>query len=389
MSKDTAFTKSNKLATKEMSLQKKEVVAKNSKKKFNYTVFIARCQPPHLSHVEIINRALKMSDKIIILLGSANKARDIKNPFTWREREEMVRDCFSPNDQTKILVKGISDTYNDQTWVRTIQETVENVIRGDRMSTYKQDPSTLDNVVFDPKIGLIGHEKDDTSYYLKLFPQWKMIEVENIDDLNSTDIRTMMFELQQLDRNLIPEGVVDYIEAFMHSEEFIKLIEEYRFLQLYRSHFAVLKYPPVFVTTDAVVTCGGHVLLVKRRSSPGKGTWACVGGFIGQNELIEDSMIRELKEETKIKVPIPVLKGNIKHIQVFDNPNRSLRGRTITHAYLINLPPQPDGKLPQVKGSSDAAKAQWVPLTVVEKMQDQMFEDHYTLVNKMLDHIGT
>jgi len=120
--------------------------------------------------------------------------------------------------------------------------------------------------------------------------------------------------------------------------------------------------------------------------STGKGTWATPGGFIKSNERLEDSMLRELREETKLKVPVPVLRGNIKAREVFDSPNRSLRGRTITHAFLIELPP---GPLPKVKGSDDAEKARWVPLSVFEKMQDQMFEDHYTLVNKMLDHIGT
>ncbi len=61
---------------------------------------------------------------------------------------------------------------------------------------------------------------------------------------------------------------------------------------------------------------------------------------------------------------------------VFDDPNRSSRGRTITNAYYIKL--NNDVKLPKVKGADDADKAKWIP---VEKLRrDEMFEDHYSVI---------
>ena len=105
------------------------------------------------------------------------------------------------------------------------------------------------------------------------------------------------------------------------------------------------------------------------------------GGFLNTNERIIDGTLRELKEETKIDCPLPVLRGSIKWQHVFDEPDRSLRGRTITHASLFELKP---GPLPKVKGSDDAEKAKWIPLTVVEKMEDQMFEDHYHIGQYMI-----
>jgi bifunctional NMN adenylyltransferase/nudix hydrolase len=107
--------------------------------------------------------------------------------------------------------------------------------------------------------------------------------------------------------------------------------------------------------------------------------WAIVGGFVNQDEKIEDAMIRELREETKIKVPEAVLKGCIQRVKVYDNPDRSLRGRTITHAYYIKLP---DGELSRVKGSDDALKARWVPLAEIKG--DNMFEDHYAVLTDIL-----
>ena len=86
-------------------------------------------------------------------------------------------------------------------------------------------------------------------------------------------------------------------------------------------------------------------------------------------------MIRELREETGIKVPAPVLRGSIQGNRVFDAIDRSARGRTITHAFKIVLP---DGELPKVKGSDDAEKARWVPIAEVDSAE--CFEDHYDIV---------
>jgi len=126
-----------------------------------------------------------------------------------------------------------------------------------------------------------------------------------------------------------------------------------------------------------VVIQSGHVLMIKRRSEPGKGLWALPGGFVNANtdKSVEDAAIRELREETGIKVPAPVLRGSIVRSRVFDAVDRSARGRTITHAFHIQLP---DGELPKVKGSDDAEKARWVP--IAEVRSDQCFEDHYEIL---------
>src|SRR6185312_1884152 len=114
-----------------------------------------------------------------------------------------------------------------------------------------------------------------------------------------------------------------------------------------------------------------------RKAAPGEGLWAIPGGFIGQTELIEDAMIRELREETKLKVPVPVLKGSIVDRKVFDATDRSLRGRTITHAFYIELAP---GDLSPVKGADDAKAARWIPFNEFVRMEKETFEDHHAIV---------
>jgi bifunctional NMN adenylyltransferase/nudix hydrolase len=121
--------------------------------------------------------------------------------------------------------------------------------------------------------------------------------------------------------------------------------------------------------------------MIKRKSEPGKGLWALPGGFLDANKdkSMVSCAIRELKEETGIKVPVPVLLGSIKSNKVFDAINRSARGRTITHAYYIQLP---DGELPKVKGQDDAEKASWIPIARLDS--SEVFEDHYEIIQTFI-----
>jgi len=152
-------------------------------------------------------------------------------------------------------------------------------------------------------------------------------------------------------------------------------------VETYKKQYASLPYPPIFSTADAVVVQSGHILLIKRRAEPGRGLWALPGGYVNANtdKTVLDAAIRELREETMIKVPAPVLRGSIKASRVFDAIDRSPRGRIITHAFYIQLP---DGELPKVKGSDDAEKAKWIPLS--EVTSDIMFEDHYQLIQELV-----
>ena len=331
-------------------------------KKYDYITFICRVEPPHKAHVAITTKALDLAEKVIIMIGSAYQPRTIKNPWTWREREEMIRACFPAEVQDRLAFFGVRDAVSNQEWAQDVQGYVSSVV------TEEEDAT----------VGLIGHKKDGTSFYLDMFPQWDFIEIDNIDDIHSTDIRIEMFENEHISDETIPKGILDYLNAFMLSESFGALKHEYDVWKANKAAWSPAPYEPIFVTVDTVVVQSGHVLLVRRRSAPGKGLWALPGGFLNPGELIVDGAIRELREETKLKVPAPVLKGSIVDQQVFDDPGRSLRGRTITHAFYIELPP---GGLHKVKGSDDADKAKWIPLGVFEKMRDQMFEDHPLIID--------
>lgn len=337
-------------------------------KKYDLLVFIGRYQPLHNAHLEIIKRATVMADHILVIAGSSGQPRTYKNPFTIRERETMIKSATSGLNITVSVAANTDTMYNDTAWAKRIQTIVADFV------------SSLQGTNIS-KIGIIGHKKDLTSDYLNMFPQWTLEEVELIEPLNATDVRDLYFRRDvnmNFIKNVVPRATFDFLNKFKDTPEYNKLIDEREFITNYKKQYASLPYPPIFVTTDALVLCSGHVLLVERKAMPGQGLLALPGGFLNINERIADGAIRELKEETKIKVPSPVLHGNVKRVKVFDHPDRSERGRTITHCFLIDLG---DGVLPKVKGSDDAKHAKWVPLGEIDS--NLMYEDHYQIIQDM------
>ncbi len=115
------------------------------------------------------------------------------------------------------------------------------------------------------------------------------------------------------------------------------------------------KYPRPALTADCVVITREEqpkILLIERGYEPFKGCWAFSGGFMNMDETTEECAIRELEEETGLKVT------DVHQIGAYSRVDRDPRGRTITVAYLAVID-QPV----EVKGQDDAAKAEWFPLS--------------------------
>jgi bifunctional NMN adenylyltransferase/nudix hydrolase len=180
----------------------------------------------------------------------------------------------------------------------------------------------------------------------------------------------------------IPPAAARFLRQFVASADYRRVTDEYAHVARYRHQWRAAPYAPTFVTADAVVVHSGHVLVVKRKGFPGRGLWAVPGGFVDQNEFVEDAMLRELAEETGIDVPPASLRSRIVARQVFDNPYRSSRGRTITHAFLIHLEP---GAQPRIAGADDAEAAEWMPLSRLDR--SRFFEDHYSIIRRLVSQL--
>lgn len=351
--------------------------------KIDFGVFIGRFQPLHIGHEHVIARTLEQVERLIVLVGSANVARDPRNPFTYAEREAMLRSAFRHEiAQERLIIAPIDDhLYSDTAWVTQVQRTVRALVL-----EYGNRHGFQNHGIADFRVALTGYGKDASSYYLKLFPEWDNLQVDSqYGTFSSSDVRQRYFQrIPEVPQAILSAGVADFLGEFMLGETFRALLEEAEFLAAYPGQWG--KGP--FVTADAVVVQSGHILLVERGRAPGKGLLALPGGFVNPAERIRDAAIRELREETAIsdgkgQIPPAMLASFIEDVRtrVFDAPTRSLRGRIITHAFLFRLPER--RKLFSVKGGDDAAHAQWYRFG--DLSPEMLFEDHWAIIEEMAD----
>lgn len=349
---------------------------------YDILVFIGRFQPFHIGHKYVVDAALDQGKCVVLLAGSANRAPSMRDPWTFKDRKEMISAVYPQEvDGGRLLIKPLNDSlYNDEAWTSNVQRSVD--VTASDLGYDQENPA---------KIGLIGHSKDSSSYYLKLFPQWSSVNVAHeVGVFNATDIRLRYFNgAPDIPHDIIPPQISDYLKSYMMGENFKTICQEVKWVKNYKASWSHAPFPPTFVTVDNVVVQSGHILLVERGGHPGKGLLALPGGFVNHDETLLDSAIRELREETKLAdqhgpYPMGKLKGFLSGQGVFDDPNRSVRGYTLTHAFLFRLPPTKE--LMSVIGSDDAVHAGWYPIGSLDPRG--VFEDHYFIINKMLDGVA-
>ena len=368
-------------------------------------VIIGRFQPVHNYHVEcLLKPALEECDHVGVLLGSSYRARDMKNPFTYSFRSRLIltalgKDpandfCSMSRDQTLSFTPIKDYPYNTDRWVINIQQAVADAI---------EDQFPRDS---DVEVVLYGTNKDDTTWYLELFPQYSSKVTEGnpvTNTVGATDIRNSMYagdwdEVEGIEG--VGESVTYWLRGWaagLHLYEgqptYQYIVKQWEYLTLYKAQFRDYPYPPIFQTVDNVCIWNGHVLLIKRKSQPGKGLWALPGGFLNANDFsIRAGALRELREETQIKfiaksgkeVRLTPFDSWVSSGKTFDHPGRSLRGRTITTAFRMDIPREYDVV---IEAADDAADARWFPLhEVLEGMDYELFEDHQAIIANLTLH---
>jgi 8-oxo-dGTP diphosphatase len=108
----------------------------------------------------------------------------------------------------------------------------------------------------------------------------------------------------------------------------------------------------------ALIICKGKMLLEKRQNEPGKGKWSIPGGLVELGENTEQTVIREVKEETGLEVEKPEL------IDVVDQASLDENGKVKYHFIIIDYFVKLKGGT--LKAASDAAELRWVALDEVE-----------------------
>jgi 8-oxo-dGTP diphosphatase len=135
-------------------------------------------------------------------------------------------------------------------------------------------------------------------------------------------------------------------------------------------------FPPFAVTVDMIVFTiveeQLQVVLIERGAAPFEGSWALPGGFVREDESLDDAAARELTEETGVRAA--------KHLEQFGtygDPDRDPRMRVVSVAYLAILP-----EISGITATTDARKAELVPVDEVlgRRPARQLAFDHKTIL---------
>lgn len=136
------------------------------------------------------------------------------------------------------------------------------------------------------------------------------------------------------------------------------------------------EYPRPALTVDCVIFGKEEsqelkVLLIQRGGEPFKGKWAFPGGFVNENEAVEQAAQRELIEETHLE------NNDLIQFGVFSEPGRDPRGWVVSIAFctLVNI------KDTVIQADDDADDARWVPLTQITEMAF----DHKKILEQALE----
>jgi bifunctional NMN adenylyltransferase/nudix hydrolase len=182
-------------------------------RKKRIAVFFGRFAPAHIGHVANMKYCKENYDETIVFIGSANKRRSLKNPFPVAMIMRMIK-SINPN----AIVKPINDyIYNDNKWITQAEDVCYTLF--DREEC---------------EFTVVGHHKDESSYYLDIFPTWKVHETPvYANGISATEIRNVIFNnidafsLREYLNKVTTSEITDMIiNEYIDTELFDNLIEE-------------------------------------------------------------------------------------------------------------------------------------------------------------------
>lgn len=332
---------------------------------------IGRFQPFHRGHEALVAKALEIADLAVVIIGDTGCRPDYRNPWTVEEREEMIRVTFEGKGADRLRFVSVEDIpYDDTEWKFKVREAI-----------------CLFNT-HQAKRFLVGHKKDASSFYLDMFPEWEFVSIDAVTQkygggvLDATEMRDMFFGKSFIMD--VPEPVNRWCHNWKkgHGDRWLQVFREREAVVKHNAEWncpAVRKYGgPVIAAVDVLLHDHDHVLLIRRRGGVGEGALAMPGGFVEPHERLVDAALRELHEETGIKIYRDDLPGNgIGLMTPFDHPGRSMRGRIITNVLCLKVPHQ---ELTPAPGD-DAGEAMWVEKATLPSLKREFFSDHFHIIN--------
>jgi len=154
-------------------------------------LLIGRFQTFHLGHLDAVLFGLSRTENLVIGIGSSNKSNESRNPFSAKERREMIISSIEPSMAERIKIFDIPDVGDHEKWAFEIDKIV-------------------------PKYDIVFTNDEFTQ---TLFEKREMnvvpVVLKDREKFSGTNIRNLITEDENW-RDLVPQGtrnVLDSINA--------------------------------------------------------------------------------------------------------------------------------------------------------------------------------
>ncbi len=136
------------------------------------------------------------------------------------------------------------------------------------------------------------------------------------------------------------------------------------------------------VGAGALMIENGKLLLIKRGAKPGQGRWSIPGGIVELGERVQDTIVREVKEECGLDIEVEGL------MDVFDSITRDKKGRIQYQFVVVNFLAKIRGGI--LKNADDVLEARWVQLNEVEEYNlTNSFRAFFQKHHETLKHLSS
>ena len=170
-------------------------------KKYKHSFMIARFQPLHNGHKSIIDKMLKESENITIILGSAQEHGTKKNPLNVEQRQKLIENLYGKKDNIKIFSLNDIDCDNNY-WYIHVKKFLEQKVPefGFPNAYYCGD---MEN----------GEYYNKGEFKIEVVNREKQVGLKKI---SATEIRNMINNHDDNWKNYIPKEIIELIENFLY-----------------------------------------------------------------------------------------------------------------------------------------------------------------------------
>ena len=211
----------------------------------------------HVAHTHLIEEVLKRHKRCIIFVGINPTLGTKKHPLDFSNRKNMIQSKF-PN----VIVSPLKDCKSDKVWAKNLDEKIEEIYSIGKPCLY-------------------GGRDSFVEHYIP-YGKYDAYEFPTHDYKPATELR------QEIGKETINSS--DFRKGIIYSTQNM--------------------YPRTHLTVDVAVTCKEKKkIMVLLGKKPNENKYRFPGGFVDQNETLEEAVRRESNEELNV-----FLEGDINYI---------------------------------------------------------------------------